>query len=147
VLPNFIRISCRIPIKNRIFDTNWRFLKIAKNTNSSTILTRIIRKSGISDVSRKGIFLTGKDSSTHINSAVAGKCTVKNADISLFSQPQTAAVILGCVVGKGGVYHLQIRIALADSASRTSNSCFILNSFIVNKSGIFQNHLILKIAK
>jgi hypothetical protein len=86
VLPNFIRISCRIPIKNRIFHSNWRFRNIAKNTNTSGILTStIISKSGISDVSPKEIVLTDKHSSTRISSVVAGKCTVNNAGISLFS--------------------------------------------------------------
>jgi hypothetical protein len=86
VLPNFIRISCRIPIKNRIFHSNWRFHNIAKNTNTSGILTStIISKSGINDVSPKEIVLTDKQSPALRSSAVAGKCTVSNGGISLFS--------------------------------------------------------------
>jgi hypothetical protein len=139
-----MRIICLIPIKNGISDSYWRIHRIFKNTNSSRIsISDIISKSGISDVSRKGIISIDKHCSTNTTSPVAGKCSVGNVGISLFSQPQTAAVSLRCVVAKKAVYHCQIGIALADAASRTS----LLNSFIVNKSAIFQQHPIARIAK
>jgi hypothetical protein len=139
-----MRIICRIPIKNRIADSNWRVHRISKNTNTSRIsISDIISKSGIIDVSRKGISSIDKHSSTNITSPVAGKCTVGNVDISTFSQPQTAAVSLGCVVAKKAVYHCQIGIALADAASSTSE----IDSSIVNKSAIFQQHPIARVAK
>jgi hypothetical protein len=139
-----MRIICLIPIKNGIFDSYWRVDRIFKNTNSSRIsISDIISKSGISDVSRKGISSIDKHCSTNITSLVAGKCTVGNGGISTFSQPQTAAVSLGCIVAKKGVCHCKIGIALADAASSTS----LLNSFIVNNSAIFQQHPIARIAK
>jgi hypothetical protein len=144
VLPSFIRIICRIPIKNGIFDNNWRLLSILKNTNSSPkSLSDIISKSGINDVSRKVICYTVKDCSTNMTSPVAGKCSVGNVDISLFSQPESAAISLGCVVAKKAVYHFHIGIAMADGASISS----LPNSFIVNKVTIFQQNLIGRIGK
>jgi hypothetical protein len=139
-----MRIICPIPIKNGISDSYWRIHRISKNTNTSRIsISDIISKSGISDVSRKRISSIDKHCSTNITSPVFGKCTVGNVDISPFSQPQTAAVSLGCVVAKIAVSHCQIGIALADAASGRS----LINSSIVNKSAIFQQHLIGRIAK
>jgi hypothetical protein len=139
-----MRIICAIPIKNGTSDSYWRIHRIFKNTNTSRIsLSDIISKSGINDVSRIGISSIYKHSSTNITSPVAGKCTVGNVSISIFSQPQTAAVRLGCVVAKKAVYHCQIGIALADAASSRSLS----NSSIVNKVTIFQQHPIGSIAK
>jgi hypothetical protein len=144
VLPSSIRITRRIPIKNGISYSYWRLHNISKKTNTSGIsISDIISKSGISDVSRKGISFIDKQSSTNTTSPVAGKCTVGNVDMSPFSQPQTAAVSFGCVVAKKAVSHCQSAIALADAASSRSP----INSSIVNKSAIFQQHLIGRIAK
>jgi hypothetical protein len=139
-----MRIICPIPIKNGITDSYWRIHRISKNTNTSPIsISDITNKSGISDVSRKGISSIDKHCSTNITSPVFGKCTVDNVGISAFSQPQTATVSLGCVVAKIGVSHCQIAIALADATSSRSRT----SSSIVNKSAIFQQHPIGRIAK
>jgi hypothetical protein len=139
-----MRIICPIPIKNGISDSYWRIHRISKNTNTPRIsISDIINKSGISDVSRKGISSIGKNCSANITSPVFGKCSVGNGGISPFSQPQTAAVSSCCVVAKIAVCHCQIGIALADAASNRSRT----NTSIVNKSAIFQQHPIGRIAK
>ncbi|NQE38620.1 hypothetical protein E5S67_06405 [Microcoleus sp. IPMA8] len=147
MLPSFKRVTCRIPIKNRIFDSNWRFHRIVKSSNTSRKFSGILSKSRIDDVSRKGISVSDKHSSALLSSAVAGKCTVDNADVSIPSRPQTATTIFSLVISKSAVCYSKIRISLTDSTSQTSSSCCILNSFIINKSAIFQDNFIWQITK